>query len=75
MRGRLLITRRGVSAMTAKALNAASAQTVQLAGEATATVLIAGLARQLLDLGRQIKDTTRLITGRFRTRPQAAIIE
>jgi hypothetical protein len=30
---------------------------------------------RLLDLDRQIKDTTRLITGRFRTCPQAPIIE
>ena len=38
-------------------------------------MLVAGLSRQLLDLDRQIKDTTRLITERFRTHPQAAIIE
>ena len=54
---------------------AAAAQTVRLPGEASAAVLIAGMARQLLDLDRQIKDTTRLITGRFRTHPHAAIIE
>ena len=61
--------------MAASATAAADAQTVQLPGEASAAVLIAGLARQLLELDRQIKDTTRLITGRFRAHPQAAIIE
>jgi transposase len=66
---------RGVPAMTGKALAAAAAQTLRLPGEATTAVLVAGLSRQLLDLDRQIKDTTRLITERFRTHPQAAIIE
>ena len=64
-----------VSAMVSKATAAAAAQTVQLPGGASAAVLIAGMARQLLDLDRQVKDTTRLITERFRTCPQAAIIE
>jgi transposase len=64
-----------VSAMVSKATAAAAAQTVQLPGGASAAVLIAGMAHQLLDLDRQVKDTTRLITERFRTCPQAAIIE
>ena len=66
---------RMVPAMTAKAMAAAGAQTVRMPGDASAAMLIAGLARQLLELDRQIKDTTRLITGWFRTHPQAAIIE
>jgi len=66
---------RMVPAMVTKAMAAAAAQTVQLPGEASAAVLIAGMARQLLDLDRQVKDTTRLITERFRTHPHAAIIE
>ena len=61
--------------MAASAMAAAAAQTVQLPGEASAAVLIAGLARQLLELDRQIKDTTRLISERFRAHPQAAVIE
>ncbi len=66
---------RMVPALAAKAVEAAAAQTVRLPGEASAAVLIAGMARQLVDLDRQVKDTTRLITGRFRTHPHAAIIE
>jgi transposase len=61
--------------MATSAMAAAAAQTVQLPGEASAAVLIAGLARQLLELDRQVKDTTRLISERFRAHPQAAVIE
>jgi Transposase IS116/IS110/IS902 family len=35
----------------------------------------ARLARQILDLDRQVEDTTKLITERFRAHPQAAITE
>ena len=66
---------KGIPAMAAAALAAAEAQTVRLPGEATTAVLVARLARQLLDLDRQIKDTDKLITSRFRTHPQAEIIE
>jgi transposase len=66
---------RKVAEMAASAMAAAAAQTVQLPGEASAAVLIAGMARQLLGLDRQIKDTTRLISERFRIHPQAAVIE
>ncbi|KAA1015489.1 IS110 family transposase, partial [Pseudonocardia sp. EV170527-09] len=38
-------------------------------------VLVAGLARRLLELDREIKDTDKLITTVFRTHPDAAIIE
>ena len=55
-----------VSSMVDKALAAAAAQTVRLPGEATTAALVADLARQLLDLDRRIKNTTKLITERFR---------
>ncbi|GAA5172556.1 IS110 family transposase [Pseudonocardia eucalypti] len=61
--------------MAATALAAAQAQTVRLPGETTTAVLIARLAQQLLDLDRQIKDTDKLISARFRAHPQAQIIE
>lgn len=38
-------------------------------------MLVARLARQMLDLDRQIKPTDKPITSRFRTHPRAAIIE
>ena len=66
---------RKVAEMAAKAMAAAATQTVRLPGEASAAVLVAGMARQLPELDRQIKDTTRLITGRFRGHPQAPVIE
>lgn len=66
---------KGVPAMVDKALAAAAGQTVRLPGEATTAILIARLARQLLDLDREIKDTDKLIRDRFRTHPQAEIIE
>jgi transposase len=61
--------------IVAKALAAAATQTVTLPGEATIARLISQLARRLLDLDRQIKDLDKLITERFRTHPQAKIIE
>jgi transposase len=48
---------------------------VRLPGEATTAVLVKRLARKLLDLDREIKDTDKLIAERFRTHPQARIIE
>jgi len=48
---------------------------VQLPGEATTAALITRLAGRLLDLHREIKDLDRLLTERFRTHRQAAIIE
>ena len=66
---------RKVAEMAAKAIAAAATQTIRLPGEASAAVLIAGMARQLLELDRQVKDTTRLITERFRAHPQAPVIE
>ncbi|MDX6584865.1 MAG: hypothetical protein QOI10_4049 [Solirubrobacterales bacterium] len=66
---------RAIPTMADAAVAAASAQTVRLPGEATAAVLIARLATQLLELDRQIKDTDKLLTERFRAHPHAEIIE
>jgi transposase len=66
---------KGIDAMAAKAVRAASTQTVALPGEATTALLVKKLARQLLDLDREIKDTDKLLTSRFRDHPQARIIE
>ncbi|MEX5638192.1 IS110 family transposase, partial [Parafrankia sp. FMc2] len=66
---------KGIPAMATSALAAAEAQTVRLPGEATTAALIARQAGHLLDLDRQVKDTDKLITSRFRTHPQAEIIE
>lgn len=66
---------KGIPGMAATALAAAGQQTLRLPGETTTAALIAHLAQQLLDLDRQIKDTDKLITSRFRTHPQAEIIE
>jgi transposase len=66
---------KGIPGMAATALSAAQAQTVRLPGETTTAGLIACLATHLLDLNRQIKDTDKLLTSRFRAHPQAGIIE
>lgn len=66
---------KGIPAMAASAMAAAQAQTVRLPGETTSAALIARLAAQLLELDRQIKDTDKLITDRFRAHPQSRIIE
>jgi transposase len=36
---------------------------------------VVGLARRLLELDREVKDTDKLLTERFRTNPQAQVIE
>lgn len=61
--------------MAADAVAAAGTQTLRLPGETTTATLIAGLAAQLLDLDRRIKDTDKLIANRFRAHPHAGIIE
>jgi transposase len=66
---------KGIPGMAAAAHAAALAQTVRLPGEATTAALVARQAAVLLDLDKQIKDTDKLITGRFRDHPQAEIIE
>ncbi|KAA0980853.1 IS110 family transposase, partial [Pseudonocardia sp. EV170527-09] len=50
----------GIPAMAAIAVEAAHAQTVTLPGETRTAVLVAGLARRLLELDREIKDTDKL---------------
>lgn len=65
----------GIPAMATTAVEVAHAQTVTLPSEARTAVLVAGLARRLLELDREIKDTDKLITTVFRTHPDAAIIE
>jgi transposase len=66
---------KGIGAMAAAAARAAEQQTVALPGEAATALLVKKLARQLLDTDREIKDTDKLITSRFRDHPQARIIE
>ena len=66
---------KGISAMATTTVQAAAGQTMALPGEATTATLVKQLARKLLDLDREIKDTDKLITSRFRGHPQAAIIE
>lgn len=66
--------RASIPAVVRKALAAASAQTVVLPGEQTIAVLIRALARQLLELDREIKNHDKLIVQRFREHPQAEII-
>jgi transposase len=67
--------RPSIPGIVTKALAAAQAQTVVLPGESTTATLVTRLARQLLDLDREIKDLDKLITQRFRAHPQATIIE
>jgi transposase len=67
--------RKGIPSMVITALRAAQGQSVRLPGEATTAVLVKRLARKLLELDREIKDTDKLIAERFRTHPQARIIE
>lgn len=62
---------KGVPKTATEANAAAEGQTVALAGEAVTAPLIARLARQLLDLHREIKDLDKQITARFSEHPQA----
>jgi transposase len=66
---------KGIDAMAAKAIRAAEQQSVALPGEAATAILVKKIARQLLDTDREVKDTDKLITSRFRDHPQAQIIE
>jgi transposase len=66
---------KGIEAMAVKAVRAAEQQTVALPGEAATAMLVKKIARQLLDVDREVKDTDKLITSRFRDHPQARIIE
>jgi hypothetical protein len=51
------------------ALTAAQARTTQLLGEATTATLATRLARQLLELDHDLKDTDKLIAERFHDHP------
>jgi transposase len=66
---------KGIDAMAVTAARAAEQQTVALPGEAATAMLVKKLARQLLDVDREVKATDKLITSRFRDHPQARIIE
>lgn len=65
---------RGIPSIVDKALSAADEQTVALPTESTTAPLIAKLARQLLDLDREIKELDKHITGRFGEHPHAGPI-
>lgn len=57
------------------ALDAAARQNLALPGQADTAMLVKRIAAKLLDLDREIKDTDKLITTRFRKHPWAHIIE
>jgi transposase len=62
---------KGIDAMAATAAACAGAQNVVLPGEATIAPLIARMARQLLDLNREIKDLGKQLSDRFDHHPAA----
>lgn len=65
---------KGIPSMVDKALAAAAEQTVALPGEAVTAPLIARLARQLLELDREIKDLGKQLGARFAEHPGAGPI-
>ncbi|MFE3543206.1 IS110 family transposase [Nocardia sp. NPDC059177] len=65
----------GIGKTAATAVEAAGRQSLTLPGEADTAMLVKRIARKLLDLDREIKDTDKLITARFREHPWARIIE
>lgn len=62
---------KGIPSMVDKALTAANEQTVAQPAEATTAPLITRLARQLLDLDREIKDLNKQLDDRFSDHPHA----
>ena len=64
----------GIPAMAATAVTVAAEQDLALPGETVTAPLIARLARQLLDLDREIKDLDKQLTTRFGEHPHAEII-
>lgn len=64
----------GIPAMAATAVTLAEQQSVALPGETVTAPLIARLARQLLDLDREIKDLDKQLGARFAQHPHAEII-
>lgn len=65
----------GIDKTATTAIEAARRQTLVLPGEADTAMLVKRIARRLLDLDREIKDTDKLIATRFRTHPWAHIVE
>jgi transposase len=65
---------KGIPSMVDKALAAAGEQTIVLAGESVTAPLIARLARQLLELDREIKNLDKQLAGRFGAHPDAGPI-
>jgi len=65
---------KGIPSMADKAVAAAGEQTVALPGESVTAPLIARLARQLLDLDREIKDLSKQLGERFAEHPDAGPI-
>ncbi|MBL1080346.1 IS110 family transposase [Nocardia sp. 2] len=59
----------------AAAIDAAGRQSLALPGETDTAMLVKRIATRLLELDREIKDTDKLITTRFRRHPWAHIIE
>ncbi|WP_040785965.1 IS110 family transposase [Nocardia pneumoniae] len=67
--------RPGIGKAAATAVAAAEGQSLTLSGEADTAMLVKRIAAKLLDLNREIKDTDKLISARFRQHPWAKIIE
>ncbi|MEV0363038.1 IS110 family transposase [Nocardia fusca] len=66
--------RPGIAKTAAAALDAPGRQSLALPGEADTAMLVKRIARKLLDLDREIEDTDKLLTTRFREHPWARII-
>lgn len=64
----------GIAAMARTAVSVAGEQSLALPGEVVTAPLIARLARQLLDLDREIKDLDKQLGARFAEHPHAGII-
>jgi transposase len=65
---------KGIPSMVDKALAAAAEQTVALPGESVTAPLVARLARQLLELDREIKDLGKQLGERFAEHPSSGPI-
>lgn len=65
---------KSIPSIVDKAITAADEQTVALPGEIATAPLIMRLARQLLELDREIKDLDKHIAGRFGEHPHAGPI-
>lgn len=65
---------RNAAVLAAKAVGAAETQHRTLPAERTAALLVAQLAKGVINLNEQLKDVDRLIEDRFRRHPQAKVI-